>query len=397
MIRVFADRVAQQLMGLSKRLDPFFRDEFDTHLQQPLSQITQSLIQARYQIKRLLSGQFNPGVAEERILPQELATIQLITATMNRFLHKEYEETGRIAERAGNTKTYGVLKANFVIHQSLPKGYRVGLFRESKTYPAYVRLAGPGPRVTEDINNNGILSMGMKLMKVPGKKLLEDETTTLDWLGISCPTFTTPDIYANSVLQKEIGRGTPAWYFLNPLQPHWLDAIMQGLYARAHHNPLSLRYFSCVPYLWGAKNAMKFCFTPQTEVVSKLSEPTPDYLRDAMVETLSQQDVIFDVGVQLQTHPNSMPIEDASVEWSEKQSPFVSVATLKIPKQKFNTSKQLAFARQLTFNPWHTLASHRPLGNQNRARKVIYQTTAEMRQAINGEEHIEPTGRERFA
>ena len=81
----------------------------------------------------------------------------------------------------------------------------------------------------------------------------------------------------------------------------------------------------------------------------------------------------------------------------EKESPFVSVATLRIPKQTFDSEKQLTFARKLTFNPWHTIASHRPLGNQNRARKVVYQKTAQMRQAINGEAHVEPTGRERFA
>ena len=397
MIRVLANRIAQDYLKLSKRLDPYVRDAFDDTLKAPLSNLTQDVIRTLYQAKQLARHEPALELAEEKPLPDEEALIQAITDKMNRFLQREYQETGRIAERAGNTKTYGLVKARFEIHNTLPKGYRVGLFRETHSYPAYVRFAGPGPRVTPDIDNNGILSMGVKLMEVPGNKLMADETNTLDWLGISCPTFTTPDIRANSVLQKEIGRGTPAWYFLNPLDPHWLDAIMQGLYARAHANPLELRYFSCVPYLWGRRKAMKFAFTPLSEIRSSVGEVTPDYLREAMIETLSESEVAFDVGVQLQTDPKRMPIEDASVEWSEKESPFVSVATLRIPKQTFDSEKQLTFARKLTFNPWHTIASHRPLGNQNRARKVVYQKTAQMRQAINGEAHVEPTGRERFA
>ena len=34
--------------------------------------------------------------------------------------------------------------------------------------------------------------------------------------------------------------------------------------------------------------------------------------------------------------------------------------------------EQLAFADVLSFNPWHAMPEHRPLGNQGRARKIIY-------------------------
>ncbi|MCI0508371.1 MAG: hypothetical protein L0Z73_20045, partial [Gammaproteobacteria bacterium] len=91
-----------------------------------------------------------------------------------------------------------------------------------------------------------------------------------------------------------------------------------------------------------------------------------------------------------------MPIEDASVVWPEKLSPFVNVAVVKIPAQRFDSEAQLAFARNLTFNPWHALPEHRPLGNQNRGRKHIYLETSKMRQALNKEKKIEPTGGEVF-
>ena len=54
------------------------------------------------------------------------------------------------------------------------------------------------------------------------------------------------------------------------------------------------------------------------------------------------------------------------------------------------------FAGNLAFNPWHSLPAHRPLGNQNRARKAIYLELSRLRQSMNSQPHIEPTGDERF-
>lgn len=384
---------AEKLVQTLRRFDPYYRDFFDEHFQRRIADGVQYFIQKKNQ---KITGKDRLALAQEKLLPEEQVTIDRITERMSDFLRSRYEATGRIAERAGNTKTYGLVRGIFKINGDLPDELRVGLFNKPTEYPAYVRFSGPGPLVTADPMNNGILSIGVKLMGVPGPKLLPDEKQTIDLLGISSPTFTTPDIYANVNFQREVGRDTPAWYFLNPLDGHYLDAIMQGIYSRTHANPLELRYFSCVPYLFGPQRAVKFCFTPRLLRKSKVGRLSDDYLRDAMQETLLAEDWTFDFAIQFQTDPVRMPIENASVEWSEKFSPFVPIGTLKIPKQTFNYPDQLAFARQLTFNPWHALPEHRPLGNQNRARKQIYVKTAALRQNINAETHVEPTGDEQF-
>jgi hypothetical protein len=74
----------------------------------------------------------------------------------------------------------------------------------------------------------------------------------------------------------------------------------------------------------------------------------------------------------------------------------VPAATLRIPKQVFDSPEQLAFARVLSYNPWHCIAEHRPLGNQGRARKRMYSELARLRQEMNDVEHYEPTGDETF-
>ena len=69
---------------------------------------------------------------------------------------------------------------------------------------------------------------------------------------------------------------------------------------------------------------------------------------------------------------------------------------LRIPRQTFDSPEQLAFARVLTYNPWHCIPEHRPLGNQSRARKRMYYELSQLRQKMNGVEHYEPTGDETF-
>jgi hypothetical protein len=115
-----------------------------------------------------------------------------------------------------------------------------------------------------------------------------------------------------------------------------------------------------------------------------------------MISTLAAGPWTFDFMVQVQTDSHLMPIEDATVKWPEDLSPYVTVAQLHLPAQQFTSDEQLAFADQLRYNPWHSLAAHQPLGNSNRARKTMYCELARLRQAMNQVRHVEPTGEEQF-
>ena len=54
----------------------------------------------------------------------------------------------------------------------------------------------------------------------------------------------------------------------------------------------------------------------------------------------------------------------------------------------------MEFAHRLSYNPWHCIPEHRPLGNQNRARRRMYQELCRLRQDRNNTPHVEPTGDE---
>jgi hypothetical protein len=384
-------RVGLFFIQLERRFDPFVRPLFDKLLRGPLTTLTTFLIN----LKRKDEGL---AIAEERIQPDEEESLQAIidqfTAQMNRLWKPGHYERG------GNTKTHGIVRAEFVVRGDLPENMRRGIYAEPRAYRAWVRFSGPGPYITKDIDDVGFMSISVKLMGVPGPKLLEDEQETLDMFGVSTPTFVTPDTKANAHLQHWSYRNAAMFHFANFRNPHILDSVMQLLWTKTQSSPLEGDYFSCVPYLLGEGQAMQYSFRTKLETrtpVPRLPLRPPDnYLRDAMVATLAERDVEFDVLLQLQADPFKMPIENNAVYWPEKLSPRVPAAVLSIPQQTFDSPEQLAFARRLTYNPWHTIAEHRPLGNQSRARKRMYYELSRHRQQQNGEQHYEPTGDETF-
>ncbi|HYJ16944.1 MAG TPA: catalase family protein [Candidatus Limnocylindria bacterium] len=379
------------LLKIERRFDPFFRPALDAIFQEPLARGLQFLTNL-WRDREILR------LAEERKLPDEEAYLDSIISEMAAHMRQLYQPGSY--ERGGNTKTHGVVRGEFTVRGDLAAPYRHGVFAEPRTFPAWVRFAGPGPAPPADIDDVGVLSIGIKLMGVPGQKLLDDEKFTQDFTGITTPIFTTPDVKENAKLQARSRAGVPLFYFISPGDSHLLDALMQGLWARTHTSPLEARYWSCVPYLLGAGAAMQYSIVPKAPRRSRVprlpSRPPDNYLRENMAATLSREDAEFDFTIQLQTDAHLMPIENASVRWPENLSPPKTVATLRIAKQKFDSPAQLAFAHHLSYNPWHSVAEHRPLGNQNRGRKRIYQELSRLRQEMNQTPHREPTGDEAF-
>jgi hypothetical protein len=148
---------------------------------------------------------------------------------------------------------------------------------------------------------------------------------------------------------------------------------------------------------------------PCSSITSASPTPLTDhYLRDALRAHLERSEACFDFMVQFQTDNRTMPIEDATVEWKEQQSPFRAVARIRIPSQ--NIEEQARISReggealvQFKVNSlvdeemidalyrasydgvqvphrWVQLHQlHQPLGGMNRARRDIYRSMAEFR------------------
>lgn len=391
LLKNFVSDSGMALLRLERRFDPFVRPAFDAVLRDPLARLTTALINSRRPDEGL-------AIAEEKLLVDEESFTDSIVRSFTRQMGDLWKPGG--FERGGNTKTQGIVRGEFTVHQDIPEHMKRGIYARPQTFRAWVRFSGPGPYITPDIDDVGFMSISIKLLGVPGPKLLEEEKHTLDMFGVSTPTFVTPDARANAALQIESVKNAQIFYFVNFHDSHVLDLIMQSLFIKTQSSPFEAPYFSCVPYLMGEGQAMQYSVWPKTKKRTPIPRlplrPPDDYLRQAMVASLAQGDVEFDIRLQMQTDPHRMPIENAGVLWPEKLSPRITVATLRLPRQTFDSPAQMEFAKRLSYNPWHTIAEHRPLGNQSRARKRMYWELSQLRHRMNAVPHYEPTGDEVF-
>ena len=304
------------------------------------------------------------------------------------------------SRRGQHPKAHGCVKAEFTVSDAVPEPLRHGIFKEPKTYPAWIRFS-PSASPRQPDTNSDVHGMAMKLMKVEGEKILaaEKDAQTQDFLTINDPAFFIRNATDYVLFSAAFATGNPLPFFFgwNPFR--WRLHEFIRLLTMARHsfsNPLQSQYWSTTPYKLGP-HAIKFSTQPCSSTVDPMPEsPSPDFLHAAMAKQLATEDVYFDFLVQLQTHPVKMPVEDATFPWSETQSPFQKVASICIPKQPVDPPEIKAFCENLSFNPWHSLPDHRPLGCINRIRRAVYETLAQMRHQMNQVPNQEPTGDEVF-
>jgi hypothetical protein len=327
-------------------------------------------------------------LAVENPPPDEQCHIDSLIHVLRAKMQRDYNNS-RIL-RDAHPKMHGCVRADFSIVPNLPSQLSIGVFKQARRFPAWVRFSNQSGTIQGD-SKRDIRGVAIKLMEVEGARLLPDGPpgTTQDFILISDSRFVTRDVAEFDGLVKAMVAGTipVAWYFLTHLR------VLRNLACslRRFSNPLAIRYFSVVPSLLGDR-AVKYALTPnrgnQCLVPKRRSD---DYLREVMVDQLMSQDAVFDFSVQFQVDPKRMPIEDAGVTWDEKLSPFCKVATLTIPSQVFDTPNRREFGDNLSFNPWRCLPEHRPLGGISRGRRQVYQSLSAFRHGVNQAVLQEPT------
>src|SRR5947207_15729776 len=202
------------LLQMERRIDHWVRPLFDATLRDPIARFVTALINMQRKDEGF-------KIAEERPIPNEEEYLDSIIESFRTQMRLLWKPGG--FERGGNTKTQGIVRGEFVVHENLPAQFRHGIYAEPRTYRAWVRFSGPGPYITPDIDDPGFMSISIKLMGVPGPKLMEEERSTLDMFGVSTPTFVTPDTKANAQLQIESLKNAQIFYFVNLHRPHLLD------------------------------------------------------------------------------------------------------------------------------------------------------------------------------
>ena len=336
-------------------------------------------------------------LGKEYPMPDEPAHIEEILKLFKGMTERKYPADVRPMRRDAHTKTHGCVKAEFTVLPDVPEATRLGLFKAPATYSAWIRFSNAFSSIASD-QNIDVRGMAVKVMGVEGQKLLESEKheKTQDFLLINHSVFFSPNTKAYLEFSREyVKRESALGYLLRP--DRWPQAAILYRAARGNvTNPLTSRYWSSVPFALGAA-AVKYSAVPCSgSMAAGRPGSSANFLREAMAAHLREREACFDFMVQFQTDPVKMPVEDPSVEWDERASPFIPVARIRVPPQTFDSPRQMEYAEHLSFTPWHSLPGHRPIGGVNRIRKMVYEQISTLRHNANGTPRREPEGFEEF-
>jgi hypothetical protein len=334
----------------------------------------------------------NPGlkIGEERLEVNEEALTREIRDFSIDLIKSKYTSRPP-ARRDAHPKTFGVVTAQFIVLDDLPPDLRYGVFKEARTFEAFIRFSAGGDAIKSDRIQER-RGMAIKLLGVEGEKLLESERyeKTQDFVLMNFPAFAATNLQDYLDFFKARTAGDEPFKAFLDKHPEIAQRLEEMDQVEVH-NPLQAQYWSTTPFKLGP-GAMKFTARAISRIgATKPKNPSDNYLREALLNQITKEDVYFEFLIQTQVDPDRMPIENSMVIWDEQLSPYRRVAIIRIPRQDPRAIDDMKLAEELSFTPWHSLPDLRPLGSINRSRKIVYSALSSLRHEMNGVPMREPT------
>jgi hypothetical protein len=325
---------------------------------------------------------------QELIPDTEIARISADAREINRYQQGFASRGDGQAHRGFHVKSHAGLRATFTVLDDIPDTAKHGVFKTARTFQAWVRLSN-GFSATRPDWFPDLVGCSVKLLGVEGITLLpgEEHAGTQDFLALNQPYLP-----AENPTQLMIMSTSAANVLTAPVK------LLQGLGLRQTlrvmlwtlgwtPRRLLLRsvvtedFHSAVPITIGP-HAVKFTWrSRQSPTAGPRNASWRNYLRDDLRQRLAEGDLHFDFRVQFHVDPVRTPI-DGAYAWRQGDAPFVKLAELTIPSCDLDSPEAKRDERHLnslSFNPWHAIAEHRPIGNIQRARGMIYQASAKYR------------------
>lgn len=352
---------------------------------------------------------YSPSV--ETFKDDEEKTFNDIIASMQRLDERTREQYSHHV-RVSHGKSHGLAVGELTVLGDLPEPLAQGLFAQAATYPIIVRLANvPGEIVTDAVNTQR--GFAFKVLGVEGPKIMGHEgQTTQDFVLDSGTTyFPMPDANAFLLQHRTLIEHAPqlptvlkeavssvARVANEALNAVGADSAKLDFFGDSRIHPLAEAYYSQAPLRYG-KYIAKLEVVPVSAAQQALANSDvevdggkdPNALRTATVSYLREHDAEFEVRVQLCTDLDKMPVEDATKEWSEEESPYLPVARIRLPRQEAYSEARQQYVEGLSFSIAHSLEDHRPLGSIMRARLHAYPAMAKIRRQGNHQPLEEPT------
>lgn len=255
-------------------------------------------------------------------------------------------------------------------------GYaRQGLFAKPHFHDVWVRLSNGGPDRAPD-RAPDVRGFSLRVFGVEGKSALGNGAAkSQDFTLINQEVFAFPtsDEFVAFVVAASQGKGEMIKHVFRrygllggPRQLARMLRVAGKPFSGFATEPL----FSTLPMANGPY-AVRVRLLPAESNGTAAAGASEDWAAD-FCSRLARQPLHWDLQLQFFASEALTPIEDASVNWA---TPYSTVARLMLPKQDCASAEGRALAEQVegtVIDPWQALAAHRPLGDVQRARKVVY-------------------------
>jgi hypothetical protein len=280
-------------------------------------------------------------------------------------------------ERAFHAKQVaGIAGARFLVSPDLREELRSGVFAAGAEYRATVRFSNASG-ITRPDTEPDLRGIAIRVHVDSRGPAVQD------FLMTNAPASHARDAAQFMAAARATAGGRRLRALLSLIRSIGLREALRMLKAirRASGRPVASlateAFWSRAPYAVGP-HALKFKLEP-TAPPSSVPPPGPNALREELVGRLRREDVRFLFRVQQFVDERTTPIEDGTVEWLERDAPPQTIGELIIPRQDLTepvAGEGEAAVDALAFDPWHTTEGIRPIGSLNRARRIIYESSA---------------------
>lgn len=320
-----------------------------------------------------LNTEYYLGSAEE-----EAEMFKRFSEEIREVITRQTARHEQPTQRGFHAKDHGCLHGRLTLIEARDPRTRFGLLAGPRAdFPVWARFSnGVGWR--QDDSSKDARGVAIKVMEVEGVKLMDDERGTQDFLMTNSPVPIGKDAVHFMRFAQANSKSflSAVWFALT----HPLSGMPGVNRTGSIDDMLAEQYWSGGAYHLGAHQAVKYT-TKVCEPVTplKVDDDHPDYLRELMRQR-AREGVCLRLYVQLQSSdPEETPIEYAAVEWDEEVAPLLPVAEVRFPPQEIDQPERAKLCDALSFNPWHSLAAHQPMGHINRARRFVYASSAAFR------------------
>lgn len=331
-----------------------------------------SLLAARMPVRYDDPG-VEPRLDNETELTQELVYLISDIQQHNFSMHRH-------GFRGTHVKVQGIVKGTLTVPE-LSDELAQGICAQPVTYDIALRFANE-PSFLQDDRAPGPRGCSMKVFSDPIQDLtfnnapileLKDMPTTVEIFRIREKYFREPEKIAQAIKKRP-------------------DKDLQMAPAQLpNQHFLSYTMYSQSAYRWGPY-VVKYALFPTMDVPEcKIEDSSdPDQHSEWLREYFAKNEMTYDFRVQFCEDIEKQPVEDASVQWDEEESPFKTVGKVVFPKQdSFDPARRSFWDDQMKLNVWAGSEEHRPLGSVNRLRKSLYAMSQRKRSKINNADLVE--------